>query len=267
MSTTLQRMLLGTFGFTVGVFLTLLFAKMYLNKSFEKTTQLAQQAVAVQGGEDRMQDQQGDFFKKERPLTQQQQVKQIASQVSVLLKEGFFKQAEVLLNKTLAQFPKQHRLRVQLGDLYLQEGRLLDAKQVLSYGLTLHHTYPGYLEAMAMVHQKMQEPEKAISLLLKVPSQFRNRSRYMTLLASAYYQSGLYEVSKQHYMQLVQHDRKNSQGWLGLALSMEAMGDLSSAVDSYQQVKRCGGLDVNVLQYVGHRIAVLSSDLKKSKKR
>ena len=83
--------------------------------------------------------------------------------------------------------------------------------------------------------------------------------QYYALLARAYMQLGEPQSAAEIFKQIVTIEPNNVIWWLGLALSTQQMGDISSAITSYKQAQRLSTSNPQVALFIGKQLNVLQS--------
>lgn len=166
-------------------------------------------------------------------------------------------QAERVLINALNSKPDHHASRKELATLYLKREQLVEAEHVLQEGLKLDENNAEFLKLMAVIHDRRSEPEKALSLLVKVKESNRQDKNYIALLGHIYQQTGQYALARQQYFRLLQAEPKNPTWLLGVSLALDAEGKKGAAVEGYQQLSREGKIDPKILEFVQERIKIL----------
>lgn len=166
-------------------------------------------------------------------------------------------EAEKVLIKALNHKPNHHASRIELATLYLKKERLEEAEQVLQEGLRIDENHPDFLKLMAILHDKREEPEKALTLLVKVKDSKRHDKNYVAFLGHIYQQTGQYSLARQQYFRLLQSEPKNPIWLLGVSIALDAEGQRDAALEGYYQLKKEGKIDPKILKYVQDRIKIL----------
>ena len=157
-----------------------------------------------------------------------------------------------------------HPARLQLVKLLKKDGLYFDVEKLLTDGLKLDDRHPEYLKSMAGILQEKNEHKQALSLLLQMPKEEQYTREYRSMLALSYFNEGVYSSSAKYYTSLIREEERNSKWWLGLAVSQDALERNQAAVKSFEQVRRLGKQQPEVLKYVGERIDALNAESQSS---
>jgi MSHA biogenesis protein MshN len=200
----------------------------------------------------------GPFFEKsEASRTHEEQARIDYHRALESLKIGEIIQAERLLVGTLNQFPTHHASRAELASIYLKENQLDDSERILQEGLKLDENNPDFLRLMAIVYDRREEPDKALSLLVKVKESRRQDKNYVAFLGHIYQQTGRYALARQQYFRLLQTEPSNPIWLLGVSVALDSEGQHDAALEGYHRLAREGNIDPIILQYVQDRINAL----------
>lgn len=200
----------------------------------------------------------GVYFQKNRSsLTLDEQANYDYQYALKQFDKGDTLQAEQLLINTLHKKPEHHTSRVELATLYLKRDNLIEAENVLLEGLRIDENHPDFLKLLAMVHDKKEEPDKALSLLVRVKDSRRHDKNYIAFLGHVYQQTGQYGLARQQYFRLLRAEPQNPLWLLGVSIALDAEGQRDAALEGYQQLSAEGRVDPKILRYVQERIKVL----------
>lgn len=173
------------------------------------------------------------------------------------LRSGDDFQAEKLLVSILNQTPNYHSARNELATLYLKQNELDEGENVLLEGLKLEGSHPSFLRLMAVVHDRRQEPDKALALLVRIPDSRKKDKSYVAFLGHIYQQMGQYGLARQQYYRLLQAEPQNPLWLLGVSIALDSEGQHSAALEGYRRLTSEGNVDPNILQYARDRIRFL----------
>ncbi len=200
----------------------------------------------------------GPFFEKRKAtLNQDEQGGVDYRRALEHISNGETTSAKRLLMSTLNEMPRHHASRIALGTLYIKENLLDGAEDLLAEGLRLDEDNADFLRLMAAVHNKRDEPDKALALLVKVKDSRTHDKNYMAFLGHVYQQTGRYALARQQYFRLLQMEPKNSLWLLGVSIALDAEGQKTAALDGYHRLTAEGNIDPGILKYVQDRINVL----------
>ncbi len=165
--------------------------------------------------------------------------------------------AQKFLMGILNQAPNHHLARTELATLYIKQNQLELAEETLLEGLRIAENNADFLRLMAMVHDKRQEPEKALSLLVKVKDSRKQDKNYVAFLGHIYQETGHFALARQQYYRLLQEEPSNPLWLLGVSIALDSEGQRDAALEGYQRLQQEGKVDPSVLEYINVRIKAL----------
>ena len=151
----------------------------------------------------------------------------------------------------------EHKSRIELATLYLQQDKLEAAETLLMEELFMDAYHPDCLRLMAFIEDRRQAPEKALELLNKVKSHQRQDAQYISFLGYIYHKTGHYDLARQQYFRLLESEPENAAWVLGLSMALEAQGQRESALEGYHKLQNNMGVDSSIMNYAKERIRVL----------
>jgi len=194
------------------------------------------------------------FSKKDASLSSEEDAMNNLRRAQLLIKKRDYPQAEKYLINTLNRVPNHHASRVELASLYLKENQLEESENLLLEGFKYDENNADFLRLMAMIHDKKEEPEKALALLVKVKESRRQDTNYIAFLGHIYQEMGQYGLARQQYYRLLQLEPRNSMWLLGVSIALDAEGQKEAALEGYHRLAREGNIEPKILQYVQTRI-------------
>ena len=189
--------------------------------------------------------------------------------IALLTAEGQYQQALVLLNsnrvsvailklqKALQIKPAAHNARELLANLYLQVGRETEAYILLDQGINIDNEYMPFVRLYAQSLIQRGRLQQAKKTLLAASSASNLDADYYALLAALTQRSSEHQESISYYMRALELNPKNSQWWMGLAISLETLGQVVAAIGAYNEAKTTGNLNAELLSYIDSRLTVL----------
>jgi tetratricopeptide (TPR) repeat protein len=140
------------------------------------------------------------------------------------------------------------KLYLRLDDADMAQ-KLLDRSSQLS-SLTV-------IELGAQLEVQQGNLMDAVKMLETVAPGHEETS-YYALLAGIYLKLGRFREAASNYRHLLNDDQDQGAYWLGLAVSLESLGQYEDALPAFQQTRDSGQYEGEVLHYVEQRIDVLS---------
>ena len=167
------------------------------------------------------------------------------------------KEAELLLTAVIERLPTHHAARTELATLFYNRGDFEQTEEIVTEGLKLDESHPDFLRLMAMVHDIRGEPDRALSLLVRVKDSGKQDKNYIAFLGYIYQQTGQFSLARQQYFRLLQVEPNNSNWLLGVTVALDSEGQREAALEGYQRITKQGGIDANIIKYAEERISAL----------
>ncbi len=174
-----------------------------------------------------------------------------------LINNGDYSQAEHILIRNLSEAPRHQLSRIELVTFYLKRDQLVEAESYLQSGLRLEENHPEFLRLMAVIHDRRDEPEKALSLLVKVKGPRIHDKNYIAFLGHIYQQMGSYALARKQYFRLMQFEPNNPLWLLGATIALDSEGKKAAALEGYRRLAKEGHMESQMLEYVRGRIVEL----------
>ncbi len=181
----------------------------------------------------------------------------LLSKAEDFLVVGRIAEAESELQRALKLNPKKHRARELLVGLMLRSGRDNSAALLLAEGRRLAPEHE--LFALLQVRLLLQQGRRyaAIELLKEMEHSAGSGTQILTMLAALLQQDGRHQEAADVYRRLVKTDPDNGNHWVGLGISLEAMGMVSEAVAAYDRSMRGAILSPELGSYAAERLKAL----------
>ena len=197
--------------------------------------------------------------KQVRPLDETQRAEQALRRGVGLLGQGRQAEAELALREAVDLDPRLARAREALAAMHLNDGRISEARNLLADGLRLAPGEAGLARLYARLLAERGELAPALIALQRARPPLADDPDYHALLAALYQRAGQHEPAAWTYRQLLARDGGRAAWWMGLAISLEALGEPAAALDAYVKAHQLGaGLSAEVLDYVSGRIRALA---------
>jgi MSHA biogenesis protein MshN len=166
--------------------------------------------------------------------------------------------AEYLLQQRLRGAPADREARELLIGLMLRGERYDAAMQQLEKGLD--HD-PGNIKLSlikARILAQSGQDEAAIRILESSPPSRTGRVERLQMLGALYQKQSRYEQARDNYRALLNLQPSAGPAWVGLALSLDGLGD-PAAHEAYARALRLGGLPAAAEAYARQRIVQTGS--------
>lgn len=194
-----------------------------------------------------------------RPLSVTQRAGQLFQRGVTQLGRGERRQAGATLQAALDIDPKHIRSRETLAALLLNEGRTAEAGAMLRDGLRLMPKATALAKLYARILAGQGDNAAAIAVLEQAQATTNDDAEYLALLAAFYQREQRHAQAARTYQRVLQQRPSVASWWMGLALSLESLGDTGQALNAYQRARQLGGLSHDVAAFVAERIRLLST--------
>ncbi|MGB5466599.1 MAG: tetratricopeptide repeat protein [Sedimenticolaceae bacterium] len=171
---------------------------------------------------------------------------------------GDLAEAETLLQQHLQRASNDLAARELLIGLMLRGNRHAAAIAQLDQGLLHHPRHLKFVMIKARLLAQNGDTAAAIQLLESSPVTGRDGVQLRQMLGAMYQQLGRYEEAVENYRTLLAFTPSAGPAWVGLAISLDALGD-AEAPDAYRRALVLGGLPVPAAAYARQRIAQLGA--------
>ncbi len=199
-------------------------------------------------------------IKRIRPLNNEQRAEQALRRGVDLLERGRQVEAELALHEALQFDARQLRARETLAALYFNRGRLNEAQALLADGVRLSPHAAGLAQRYARLLAEQGDLTMALTVLQRVSPSLAENLDFYALWAALYQRAGRHEAAVRTYHQLLAQRGTQATWWMGLGISLEALGEIAPALAAYGRAYQLGAdLNSQVLAYLGSRIRVLAA--------
>jgi len=174
----------------------------------------------------------------------------------VAIEQGELSSAEMILQRRLQGVPGDRVARELLVGLMLRGGRYDAAARQLDQGLKQHPGHVKFSLIKARLLAQSGEVAGAIRILESSTPSEMGRVERLQMLGALYQQESRYEQAVDSYRRLLELDSSSGTSWVGLAISLDGLGD-SAALEAYDRALRFGGLPAAADSYARQRFSQL----------
>jgi len=198
--------------------------------------------------------------KKPRPLTAAERAEQAYGAAVAHLQDGQQSLGEAALREALTRDPRHVKARELLAGLLIRAARTGEAAQLLRQGLAFHPRHTPFAKLYARILVEQGDVAGAVKVLDGASPDVALEPDYHAFRAA------LYQRMKQHpravaiYRQVVKARPDAGVWWMGLAISLEAQGDNSDALQAFRRAAVSGGLNPELQKYVQSRMVALNAN-------
>lgn len=173
------------------------------------------------------------------------------------LQRGDWPVASRLLTELVGMEPANDEAREGAAVALVRQGRLAEADGLLLDGLAVGTNPARFAKLRARVQASQADVTAALqSLSLAVPPVERD-PEFHALRGALAQQAGEFELAIQTYRQLVAYAPDNATWQAGLAMALDATGDIDGAQLAYQRALAAGNLEAALRDHVQQRLSAL----------
>ncbi|MFT5450938.1 MAG: MSHA biogenesis protein MshN [Enterobacterales bacterium] len=185
------------------------------------------------------------------------QSEKLFNQAQSSVDRGDVSKAKKQLSKALDANFKNHKARLLLLRLLLENGNLAEMQKHLDTSLNTWPNVNEYRQLQARLYLEKGDKQQALSLLQQEIPSVEISVDYHALLAFVAQQSQKDSLASKHFQLLLQFNNSRADWWLGFAVSEERLGNNEQALQAYNQSIRRTGLSETVKNYARQRIKLI----------
>lgn len=174
-----------------------------------------------------------------------------------LVSQNRLREAETLLRNALIGDPTLTTLRELLTGLYIKGGRWVEASEVLTTGLQVTPDHTPFIKLQARTLMQLSQNQRAVDVLIKFAPVVSSDPEHHALLAALYQRQHNHQAAVKTYTEVLKVQPNAGVWWVGLAISLDALGKQAEAQAAYKQARATGSLVGDVARFTDNRIQVL----------
>ncbi|KTD05586.1 tetratricopeptide repeat protein [Fluoribacter gormanii] len=171
--------------------------------------------------------------------------------------KGFDQEAITLLREILIRVPNASDVRENLASLYLTYGDFAQAAEIVNEGLRYTPTDTALITIKARLFLDQGKAMEAINLLSKYRPSMMSYPDFYGTLAAALQSEGRILESGSIYRSLIQIDPNDGRYWLGYAIALEHNNKVNQAIEAYLRASQNPESEPTVRDYAENRLKVL----------
>jgi len=231
--------------------------KVVIKKILPKKTIISHQATNYKAKSSSNTNSNNKVYKRQRELTATQKAKNLYQSGYKYILTGNALKAQEELRNALIILPGHNKSRELLAGIYIKNGQIVEARTLLQYGMRISPAHTIYAKLYARILMDQNDIVRAISVLLRNPPAIGVDADYHALLAALYQKNKQHQQAATVYSKLLKLRDTNGVWWLGMAISLEALGNKSQAMLAYDKAKKSGNLGKGLAQYTDQRVIAL----------
>jgi len=169
------------------------------------------------------------------------------------LNSGRVSEAEQELNAALQNDPANVPARQAYVALLLEQGRTNTARRILSDTLQRDPAQPMFALALARIDVQQRNFAAALKVMDEA-GPAASAPDFQALRGAVYQRTDRHAEAVQAYQNAVASDNQPAQTWIGLGISLEALGRRAEAAQAYRRGMAGGPLPKEVRDYAAARL-------------
>ncbi len=179
---------------------------------------------------------------------------------AALVQAGRLGDAVRELREALNEEPTHVEARLLLAGCLISQNRARNAFEVLRAGIAILPKQSQFALHYARLLVDEGFIEQAFEVLGGAAPSLSIDPEYHAFKAALLQRMGRHRETVDVYRQVLEHRSDNGVWWMGLAISLEALQELKQAVVAYQRALLSPALALELQQFVGQRIQVLTRE-------
>jgi Flp pilus assembly protein TadD len=201
--------------------------------------------------------QESSVIKSTAKMNLKAQSEKLFNQAQSNLDRGNIAKARQQLSRALDANNKNHRARLLLLTVLLENGNFKEMQKLLDTSLNQWSNVNEYRQLQARLYLEKGDKQQALSILQQDIPSIDESVDYHALLAFIAQQTQQDELAAKHFQLLLQFNNSRADWWLGFAVSQERLGNKDLAFQAYNQSIKRTGLSETVKNYARQRIQVI----------
>jgi MSHA biogenesis protein MshN len=167
--------------------------------------------------------------------------------------------AEDQLRQALAIEPRHARARELLAGILIQQGRWVETAELMQQGVQVLPANRTLLKLYARTLMQLNRDQQAITLLREHAPPIAQDPDYFALLAALYQRQQQHLAAATTYSQILKLRPDTGMWWVGLGISLEALGKQQQAQQAYTRARQTGTLQGDLARYTDNRLLALDA--------
>ena len=165
--------------------------------------------------------------------------------------------ATINCNCTICNVPNSSCVSV-LG-LLIKQGRWVETAELMQQGVQANPANRAFIELYARTLMQLNRDQQAITLLRTHAPAVATDPEYFALLAALYQRQQDHLAAANTYSQILKLRPDSGIWWVGLGISLEALGKQQQAQQAYARARQTGTLHGDLARYTDNRLLALDA--------
>jgi len=184
-----------------------------------------------------------------------QRADRLVAQANQQLQQGESGRAAANFKEALVLNPSLVQARLSLAIVQAGRGEMVPAMDTLEKGLALAPQNPVLTHGLARLQWDAGQQKLARATLERNLAYAQNDPAYHSLYATIVQAAGVHDQAIKHYAVALQSDPDSALWLVGMAISLEALGQRASARQAYERAIATNRLPAGLLGFVEQRLA------------
>ena len=204
-------------------------------------------------------EQSGSMHKRLVPLSNENRAERAYQEGYDLIAAHRYRKAETELRSALALDPGHIKAREMLVGVFISQGRWVEASELLRVGVEISPQHHTFRKLYARSLMQLKRDQQAIEVLSSHKPTVVQDPEHYAILAALYQRQANHAAATRTYSEMLKVRPQMGIWWVGMGISLEAMGDKQQAVAAYQQARKSGSLNGDVARYTDNRLLALDA--------
>lgn len=174
-----------------------------------------------------------------------------------MLERGRVADAEQALLAAIGAQHAHQAARQTLIALYIEQGRIDEARRHLQEGLAVNPGYSPFVVALARIHVDRREYAVALDILDHAKVTGQSSQDFHALRAAVLQRLTRHGEAADAYRQALGSGPQSGASWVGLGISLDALGRRPEAAEAFRRGIAAGTLAEDVMAYARQRVRQL----------
>lgn len=169
------------------------------------------------------------------------------------------RRAEQQLRQALVIEPTHVRARELLAGVLIKQGRWIETADLMQQGVQVLPANVVFIKLYARTLMQLNRDPQAIKLLRDHAPPLAQDPDYFALLAALYQRQQDHLAAANTYSQILKLRPDTGIWWVGLGISLEALGKQQQAQQAYARARQTGTLRGDLARYTDNRLLALDA--------
>ena len=191
--------------------------------------------------------------KKDRVGTSEERAESDFRRGAVLLNQGRAAEAEEAFGAAITAYPGHEAARQALVAVNLEYGRIDVARRLLQEGVALNAGNPRFAAVLARIYLERRDYGAALDVMNDVKMPELNGPELQSMRGSVLQKMGRHAEAADAFRISLRGMPQNGAAWLGLGISLDALGRRPEAAESFRRAAATGMLGSEASNYAEQR--------------